>query len=112
MCTDLGGWARPRCWRSLGTWPSGRDWYARAWTPAPEAFTSALRAALGLAPTAAVPDSLAAQPGRTLVLIATYEALAPLDEWLRNTFLPQLSENTLVVLAGLLRAFGLLPELS
>jgi len=73
---------------------------ARAVEPAPEAFTGALRAALGLDPTASVPDSLAARPGRVLVLIDTYEALAPLDEWLRNTFLPQLSENTLVVLAG------------
>ena len=73
---------------------------ARSVEPAPEAFTSALRAALGLDPTASVPDSLAARPGRALVLIDTYEALAPLDEWLRNTFLPQLSENTLVVLAG------------
>ena len=73
---------------------------ARGVEPAPETFTSALRAALGLDPAASVPDDLAARPGRTLVLIDTYEALAPLDEWLRNTFLPQLSDNTLVVLAG------------
>jgi len=73
---------------------------ARSVEPAPEAFISALRAVLGLDPTASVPDSLAARPGRALILIDTYEALAPLDEWLRNSFLPQLSENTLVVLAG------------
>jgi hypothetical protein len=73
---------------------------ARAIEPAPETFSSALRALLGLAPTASVADSLAARPGKAILLIDTYEALAPLDEWLRNHFLPQLSENTLVVLAG------------
>jgi len=37
---------------------------------------------------------------RRVALIDTYETLAPLDGWLRDTFLPQLLENTLVVLAG------------
>jgi hypothetical protein len=72
---------------------------ARGIEPAPEAFTGALRAATGLGSADSIPDSLASRPGRTLILIDTYEALAPLDDWLRNTFLPQLSENTLVVLA-------------
>src|SRR5579859_4087408 len=73
---------------------------ARGIEPAPEAFTGALRAAMGLGPAESIPDSLASRPGRALILIDTYEALAPLDDWLRNTFLPQLSENTLVVLAS------------
>ena len=34
------------------------------------------------------------------ILIDTYETLAPLDGWLRETFLPQLPQSTLVVLAG------------
>src|SRR5438105_3138548 len=36
---------------------------ARAVEPTPDAFISALGAALGLAPTASVPESLAARPG-------------------------------------------------
>ena len=35
-----------------------------------------------------------------MILIDTYELLAPLDNWLREVFLPQLPENVLVVLAG------------
>jgi len=35
---------------------------------------------------------LAAQPGRHVVLLDTYETLATLDEWLREVFLPQLQK--------------------
>jgi hypothetical protein len=35
-----------------------------------------------------------------VLLIDTYETLAPLDEWLREVFLPQLPETTLIVMAG------------
>ncbi|MDQ3812874.1 MAG: ATP-binding protein, partial [Armatimonadota bacterium] len=37
---------------------------------------------------------------RRVILIDTYERLAALDDWLRESFLPQLPANTLVVLAG------------
>src|SRR5688572_25067865 len=68
--------------------------------PAPEAFVSALQAAMGLPAGASPVDTLAARPERTTLLIDTYETLLPLDGWLRDTFLPQLPENTLVVFAG------------
>jgi hypothetical protein len=35
-----------------------------------------------------------------VLLIDTYELLGPLDTWLRELFLPQLPDRTLVVLAG------------
>jgi hypothetical protein len=37
---------------------------------------------------------------RYVLLIDTYETLAGLDDWFRDTFLPNLPENVLVVLAG------------
>lgn len=37
---------------------------------------------------------------RRVLLIDTYEGLAPIDDWLRRTFLPELPGDTLVVLAG------------
>ena len=73
---------------------------ARAVEPAPEAFLTAARQGLGLPPEVRVVDSLAALGRRNVILIDTYEVWAPLDDWLRNTFLPELSENTLVVLAS------------
>ena len=41
-----------------------------------------------------------ALPDRSLVLIDTYEALATLDTWLRETLLPDLPAGVLIVLAG------------
>jgi len=37
---------------------------------------------------------------RAVLLIDTYEALTPLDAWLRERFLPQLPDGVLVVIAG------------
>ena len=39
-------------------------------------------------------------PEGSVLLIDTYESLAPLDEWLRHTLLPQLPARSLVVIAG------------
>ncbi|MEP7356353.1 MAG: AAA family ATPase [Anaerolineales bacterium] len=69
----------------------------RSLEPVPAAFTAALRAALDLPPDASVPDVLAARPGRSLIVIDGYDHLAPLDDWLRDTFLPQLPDNLLLV---------------
>jgi hypothetical protein len=66
----------------------------------PDAFVAALRAALGLEPAQHPLDALAGRPGRHVLLVDTYETLAPLDAWLRDVFLPQLPENVLIVLAG------------
>jgi DNA-binding SARP family transcriptional activator len=43
---------------------------------------------------------LDALPERHVLLIDTYEALMPLDSWLRDTFLPQLPDKAMIVLAG------------
>lgn len=39
-------------------------------------------------------------PDGTVLLVDTYELLAPLDDWLRDTLLPQLPAGSLVVIAG------------
>ncbi len=71
---------------------------ARALEPAPEPFLQALAASLGLPPGAPVAEALA--DGRHALLIDTCEQLAPLEPWLRETFLPQLPEQVLVAMAG------------
>jgi hypothetical protein len=67
--------------------------------PSPPGFLLALRQALGLVEGAAPLEALA-QPPRTVLLLDTYEALTPIDAWLRESFLPQLPGQTLVVIAG------------
>src|SRR5579871_2811060 len=73
---------------------------ARNLDPSPESFQSALRSALGLAPEDTPLAAMAAKVDRGVLLIDTYELLAPLDSWLRDTFLPELPEHALVVIAG------------
>jgi hypothetical protein len=71
----------------------------RAVEPNPDGFLRALREASG--PTTDIAaDALAGWPPGGVLLIDTYETLAPLDPWLRETFLPQLPGTSLVVLAG------------
>lgn len=66
--------------------------------PSPDSFANALAAVLNLAPN----DSLAHKlNGRRRVLILdTYELLVPLDNWLREIFLPSLPTTLLTVIAG------------
>jgi hypothetical protein len=66
----------------------------------PDSFVKALSASLGQNNGASIPDLLDAAPQRTVILIDTYEVLSPLDDWLRTTFLPQLPDTVLTVLAG------------
>lgn len=66
---------------------------------APEAFLTALERAANLPSGRTLGEHLAAS-NRYVLLIDTYETLAPLDSWLRETFLPGLPETVLVVLAG------------
>ncbi|MBI5565221.1 MAG: ATP-binding protein [Chloroflexi bacterium] len=73
---------------------------ARDIDPTPETFTGALRLALNLPGDEAPLAALAARPQRHALLIDTYEVFGSLDSWLRDSFLPELPENTLVVLAG------------
>ena len=72
---------------------------ARTIEPSPPAFYAALGAALGLPERAAPLESLAAHP-RPILFIDTYEQLMPLDNWLREEFLPELPADALVVVAG------------
>ena len=78
---------------------------ARTFDPSPESFNLALRTAiqaksLTLASDAMPTEVIAASNLRHVLLIDTYELLAPLDTWLRDVFLPQTPENMLVVMAG------------
>lgn len=67
--------------------------------PHPPAFLQALGQQLGLAePTSELIQS--SWPERAILLIDTYEQLRPLDDWLRDSFLPQLPSDSLVVIAG------------
>jgi hypothetical protein len=60
--------------------------------PSPDAFMQAL--------SVAPPEAPAGLAGRQVLFVDTYESLAPLDSWLRETFLPRLPDQALVVLAG------------
>ncbi|MBD3882826.1 ATP-binding protein [Phormidium tenue FACHB-886] len=72
---------------------------ARSIEPTPESFLAAFTHALGSESGNPI-QILESQLDRQVVLIDTYETLAPLDPWLHETFLPQLSANTLIVLAS------------
>lgn len=58
---------------------------ARTIDPAPSAFLEALGAEI---------------PGRSVLLLDTYEVITPLDGWLRGEFLPSLPRDVTVVVAG------------
>ncbi|MEW5989685.1 MAG: AAA family ATPase, partial [Chloroflexota bacterium] len=68
--------------------------------PSPDFFLAAVQQGLGLTPPANLAQFFAGQSGRFIFLIDTSEMLAPLDDWLRDVFLPQLPGNVLTVLAG------------
>ena len=73
---------------------------ARHMDISPDAFIKTLGTSLGHNNGASIPDLLDATSQRTVILIDTYEVLTPLDGWLRTTFLPQLPDTVLTVLAG------------
>jgi hypothetical protein len=66
----------------------------------PDSFRRALSATLNLAPEENPLDVLSNLHARHVLLLDTYETWSALDTWLRDEFLPQLSENALVVIAG------------
>ncbi|MBX6341812.1 MAG: AAA family ATPase, partial [Thermomicrobiaceae bacterium] len=72
---------------------------ARQIEPTPSAFLDALRGALGPGEHAAPLAALAAYP-RVVLFLDTCETLAPLEGWLHESFLPQVPERALVVLAS------------
>jgi predicted ATPase len=68
--------------------------------PIPSAFLEALCGAMGLAPSASPIESVAQRAERQVLLIDTYKAAEPLDDWIRETLIPQLPEQTLIILAS------------
>ncbi|HET7479815.1 MAG TPA: AAA family ATPase [Rubrobacteraceae bacterium] len=73
---------------------------ARNVEPSSDAFLGAISSALGPAMRDGSPGSIETTTERRVVLIDTYETLAPLDSWMSEVFLPQLPENLLLVLAS------------
>jgi DNA-binding winged helix-turn-helix (wHTH) protein len=67
--------------------------------PSATGFVAALGEAIG-AERLDLPAVMARWPAGAVLLVDTYEHLAPLDDWLRQSFLPQLPAQTLVVIAG------------
>ena len=68
--------------------------------PAPEPFLHALRLTLNIPPEASISDHVSSPGQKWVLLLDTYETLSPLEDWLRTSFLPELPETVLTVLAG------------
>lgn len=73
---------------------------ARNIDPSPDSFTIALRQSLDDSAENSPLEALATSGERCVIHVDTSEKLAPLDGGLRETFLPQLPENVLMVMAG------------
>lgn len=73
---------------------------ARNLEPTPESFLMALHLLLQLPPGVTATQALAERTDRLVIFLDTYELITPLDHWLSNTFLPQLSDSILTVIAG------------
>ena len=73
----------------------GRDVQA-----SPDAFLGALRTQLAIVDDDSPPLDALARLDRPILLVDTYEVLSPLDTWMREWFLPQLPDRSLVVLAS------------
>ncbi|NED97215.1 ATP-binding protein [Phytoactinopolyspora alkaliphila] len=72
---------------------------ARTVGPSPAAFNAALAASLG-APIGSSPVDALAVVDRPVLLLDTYELLAPLDGWLHDELLPDFPAAARVVVAG------------
>lgn len=78
---------------------------ARDLEPHPVAFMEAVRAALVKIPGAPGGNGnlfglLEQLPGKTVLFLDTFEKIAPIDDWIRTDFLPQLPANILTVITG------------
>ena len=67
--------------------------------PTPDFFVGAFCMGMGAASIEEATAKLAAR-GKGVLFVDTYEAIEPLDGWLRETFIPELPENVLVVILG------------
>lgn len=70
----------------------------RELNPSPQDFLRAIQLQLG--EPGDVFESLQKQEQRLIIFIDTYELLNPLDDWLRQHFLPQVPEHLLTILSG------------
>ncbi len=68
--------------------------------PSSARLLQALAAVLGLTDKNEVIPFLAAGPVRQVILLDTFEALEPMEGWLRDAFIPHLPGDSIVVLAG------------
>jgi hypothetical protein len=73
---------------------------ARRIEPSPGPFLGALAVALGRSRRASPLKYLGSRRSRHLLLVDTYEAVAPLDAWVCDVLLPQLPDHALLVLVG------------
>ena len=73
---------------------------ARNVEPSPEAFLQALQSALGVSPQVSPFAAIAEKDCHFVILIDTYEALAPVDEWIHGKLIDELPENALLITAG------------
>jgi len=67
--------------------------------PNPDFFLGALCLATGTSDPQSAYQALVVD-GKGVLFIDTYEAIEPLDGWIRDSFIPELPENVLVVLLG------------
>ena len=67
--------------------------------PTPDFFVGALCMAMGALSLEEATKAMA-EGGRSVLFVDTYEAIEPLDGWLRETLIPELPDNVLVVLLG------------
>jgi hypothetical protein len=73
---------------------------ARNLEASPEMFVQALGAAMGLSAGEDAIATLGGSAERRVLLLDTYENLLPIDDWVRDVFIPQLSADTLIVVAS------------
>ncbi len=72
---------------------------ARKIDASPKEFLKSLATALDI-DSNLVLNEINSQAAKVLIVIDSYELLKPLDAWLREVFFPQLSQNTIIILAG------------
>jgi energy-coupling factor transporter ATP-binding protein EcfA2 len=73
---------------------------ARNFEATPDGLLQTLSGTLGLGAGADPLSALAEIPGRRVLLLDTYEDFEGQEDWLREVFLPQLTADTLVILAS------------
>jgi ATP/maltotriose-dependent transcriptional regulator MalT len=100
-----GGVGKSTLLREFGRMAEETGWQAlyfdaRNTEPLPEPFLHTLARYLDAPSEKNLPEFLDTLPRRLLLMVDTYETLTPLDDWMRETFLPQLPENVLVILCG------------